>query len=52
MLEVETPVHLSKEQKELLKKFETSVQAGGGRHSPREHSWLQGVKQFFEKIHE
>jgi molecular chaperone DnaJ len=50
-VEVETPVHLSKEQKELLKKFEASVKADGGKHSPREHGWLQGVKKFFEKVH-
>jgi len=50
-VEVETPVHLSKEQKELLKKFDASVKAGGGKHSPREHGWLEGVKKFFEKVH-
>ena len=50
-VEVETPVHLSKEQKELLKKFDASVKAGGGKHSPREHGWLEGVKRFFEKVH-
>ena len=50
-VEVETPVSLNKEQKELLKKFDTSLKADGGRHSPREHSWLQSVKRFFEKVH-
>src|SRR5690348_15493697 len=50
-VEVEVPVHLSKEQKELLKKFESSVKAGGSKHSPRESSWLAGVKRFFEKVH-
>ena len=50
-IEVETPVHLSKEQKELLRKFEDSVQAGGGRHSPRQDSWLNAIKRFFEKVH-
>ncbi len=48
-VEVETPVHLSKEQKELLKKFDSAVKAGGERHSPREHSWLEGVKRFFKE---
>src|SRR6185312_8645760 len=47
-VEIETPVHLSKEQKELLKKFDTSVKEDGDRHSPRQHSWLKGVKKFFE----
>jgi molecular chaperone DnaJ len=50
-VEIETPLSLSKEQKELLKKFETSVKADGDRHSPRQHSWLKGVKRFFEKVH-
>ena len=50
-IEVETPVHLSKEQKELLKKFEASVQEGGSRHSPRQSSWLDAIKHFFEKVH-
>jgi molecular chaperone DnaJ len=50
-VEVETPVHLSKEQKELLKKFDASVKADGGKHSPREHGWLEGVKKFFERVH-
>ncbi|HEY3645280.1 MAG TPA: molecular chaperone DnaJ [Gammaproteobacteria bacterium] len=49
-VEVEVPVHLNKEQKELLRKFEASVKAGGAKHSPRESSWLDGVRRFFEKV--
>ncbi|HEY4127903.1 MAG TPA: molecular chaperone DnaJ [Gammaproteobacteria bacterium] len=48
-VEVEVPVHLSKEQKELLKKFDASVKADGSKHSPRESSWLAGVKRFFKE---
>jgi molecular chaperone DnaJ len=48
-VEVEVPVHLSKEQKELLKKFEASVKAGGSKHAPRESSWLDSVKRFFKE---
>lgn len=48
-IEVETPAHLSKEQKELLRKLEQSLEADGDRHSPRRHSWLAGVRHFFEK---
>lgn len=48
-VEVEVPVHLNKEQKELLKKFEASVKAGGSKHSPRESSWLDTVKRFFKE---
>ncbi|HEX5339980.1 MAG TPA: molecular chaperone DnaJ [Gammaproteobacteria bacterium] len=49
-IEVETPVHLTREQKDLLKQFETSIQEGGARHSPREGSWLEGVKRFFDRV--
>jgi molecular chaperone DnaJ len=49
-IEIETPVHLTREQKELLKQFETSIRANGAKHSPREGSWLEGVKRFFERV--
>ncbi len=44
---IETPVSLSGEQKELLKKFEASLQEGAGAHKPREQSFFEGVKKFF-----
>ena len=47
---VETPVNLSAEQKELLQKFDDSVQAGGEKHSPRAGGWLDTVKRFFDRI--
>jgi molecular chaperone DnaJ len=47
---VETPVNLSSEQKDLLHKFEESIQAGGEKHSPRADSWLDTVKRFFDRI--
>jgi molecular chaperone DnaJ len=47
---VETPVDLTERQKELLREFESSVQEGGSRHSPQSHTWLDGVKNFFEKM--
>jgi len=46
---VETPVKLTEEQKELLRKFEQSMRNDAGSHSPRETSWLDGVKKFFSK---
>ena len=49
-VQVETPVKMTEEQKELLARFNESVQAGGPRHSPRVRSWLDGVKAFFERI--
>ncbi len=47
---VETPVNLTKEQKELLQQFANSLEGGGKRHTPREGSWLDGVKKFFEEM--
>ena len=47
---IETPVHLSKEQVELIKQFDESLTGGGSKHSPQAHGWLDGVKQFFDKI--
>jgi len=50
MVAVETPVHLTAEQKELLEKFDESVRAGGEKHSPRAGGWLDTVKRFFDRI--
>jgi len=49
-VEVETPVKLSNKQKELLNKFDESLEKGGDRHRPRSSSWTDGVKRFFENI--
>ena len=46
---VETPVNLNSKQKELLKQFEDSL-TGNGKHSPKEHSWLDSVKSFFDDL--
>lgn len=46
----ETPVKLNKQQRELLKAFDDSLQSSSVSHSPREHTWLDGVKAFFEKL--
>jgi molecular chaperone DnaJ len=47
---VETPVSLTEEQRELLRKFDESVQQSSRDHRPRERSWLDGVKRFFEAM--
>ena len=47
---VETPVNLSRKQKDLLQQFEDSLQGEHQRHSPRANSWLDGVKRFFEDM--
>ena len=46
---VETPVNLNAEQKELLDKFRTSLGAAG-EQSPRQSSFFDGVKSFFEGL--
>jgi molecular chaperone DnaJ len=43
---IETPVGLSADQRELLRKFEASL-TEEGRHKPREQSFFDGVKKFF-----
>ena len=47
---VETPVNLTDEQKALLRKLEESMHASTRNHSPRQHSWLDGVKRFFSAM--
>ena len=47
---VETPVNLNARQREILEEFRSSLDAGGKRHNPRAHSWLDGVKKFFETM--
>jgi molecular chaperone DnaJ len=47
---VETPVSLTKEQRELLEKFAQSMGEGGRQHTPQQHGWLDGVKKFFEEM--
>jgi len=47
---VETPVNLTAEQREMLEKFDASLQSDGEKHSPRAGGWLDTVKRFFERI--
>jgi len=47
---VETPVNLTREQKELLEKFGETLAAGGEKHNPQSSSWLDGVKRFFDDL--
>lgn len=43
---VETPVNLSKHQRELMKQLQASLE--GNDHSPQRQSWFDGVKAFFD----
>jgi len=47
---VETPVNLSREQRDLLQRFRDTLGEGGKTHSPRQTSWFDGVKSFFEDL--
>jgi molecular chaperone DnaJ len=44
---VETPVNLSGEQKDMLRKFEESLKKDGKKHTPRGEGFFEGVKRFF-----
>src|SRR6202007_1230293 len=44
---VETPVHLSAEQRELVRQLEESLKDNAARHAPREKGFLEGVRRFF-----
>ncbi len=43
---IETPVNLTKHQRELLEGFRDSL-TGEGQHSPKASSWFEGMKRFF-----
>jgi molecular chaperone DnaJ len=47
---VETPVNLNKKQKALLQEFQESLGEGGHAQSPRQTSWFEGVKNFFDDM--
>jgi len=47
---VETPVNLTAEQKDLLKRFDAALKQNSERHSPRSTSFLSGVKRFFDRM--
>jgi len=47
---VETPVNLTKKQKELFEKLDESLKKDSVQHSPRSSNWLDGVKKFFEDM--
>jgi molecular chaperone DnaJ len=49
-VKVETPVNLTRKQKDLLREFTGEMEEGGSRHSPQTSSWLDGVKKFFDDL--
>ncbi|MBR1376141.1 MAG: molecular chaperone DnaJ [Cardiobacteriaceae bacterium] len=48
-VKIETPVNLSKEQKELLRQFADSLTTGGANHQPKDSGFINKVKDFFDK---
>ena len=49
-VEVETPVKLTGEQKDLLQQFDDSLRSDGDHHRPRSSTWKDGVRRFFDSI--
>ncbi|MBR9871547.1 MAG: molecular chaperone DnaJ [Gammaproteobacteria bacterium] len=48
---VETPVNLTKRQKELLGEFQKTLDdSNGSDHAPKKTSWFEGVKSFFDEM--
>lgn len=47
---LETPVNLTKRQRELLGELRDTLQAEGSNQSPRAKNWFEGVKNFFEDM--
>jgi molecular chaperone DnaJ len=50
LVQVETPVKLTEEQKRHLSQFDELVSAGGEKHNPRSKSWFAGVREFLERM--
>ena len=49
-IKLETPINLNRKQKEMLREFDRMLKEGGERHTPRESSWSDRLKRFFNDI--
>ena len=47
---IETPVHLTAKQKDLLKDFQASLDGEDRKQSPNKDSFLSGVRKFFDEM--
>ncbi len=47
---VETPVRLNSQQKELLRNFEETFDGDTTNHNPRSRSWVDSVRDFFDRV--
>lgn len=46
---VETPINLTNDQKDLMKKFAASVESDGKNHNPNAKNWFESLKKFLRK---
>ena len=51
-VQVETPINLSDEQKEILRNFDYSINNSKTDHRPNKKSWTESVSDFFKRISE
>ncbi len=51
-VQVETPINLSDEQKEILRNFDHSINNSKTDHRPNKKSWTESVSDFFKRISE
>ena len=51
-VQVETPVSLTDEQKEILRQFDRSVNDSNTDHRPNKKTWADSVSEFFKRISE
>jgi molecular chaperone DnaJ len=47
---LETPINLSRAQKDMLTQFQETIDSGKKMHSPRFSTWFDGVRKFFEDM--
>ncbi len=47
---VETPINLTKRQKELLQELDETIREGGSKHNPQNSSWSDKIKSFFDDL--
>ena len=47
-VQIETPVNLSDEQKNILMQFDNKLKNSTKKHSPKSESWIDGLKNFFK----
>ncbi len=47
---IETPINLSREQLDLVKQLQATLEKDGAKQSPKRSSWFEGVKSFFDEM--